>query len=36
MLIIRNSRHAWRKLVSDFRTLQRIQYAAPWSASYRR
>lgn len=30
MLIIRDVSQAWRKLVSDFRTLQRIQFEAPW------
>lgn len=35
MLIIRDPRQAWRKLVSDFRTLQRIQFAAPWVHGYR-
>ena len=30
MLIIRDLAQAWRKLVSDFRTLQHIQFAAPW------
>ena len=35
MLIIRDTRQAWRKLVSDFRTLQRIQFAAPWHNRFR-
>lgn len=35
MLIIRDMSQAWRKLVSDFRTLQRIQFAAPWQNSFR-
>jgi len=35
MLIIRRVSHALRKLVSDFRTLQRIQFAAPWRDSFR-
>ena len=35
MLIIRDASQAVRKLVSDFRTLQRIQFAAPWQNSFR-
>jgi hypothetical protein len=35
MLIIRDLSQAVRKLVSDFRTLQRIQFDAPWNKSYR-
>lgn len=30
MLITRDISKALRKLVSDFRTLQQIQFSAPW------
>ncbi len=30
MLIIRTVSQAFQKLVADFGTLQRIQFAAPW------
>jgi hypothetical protein len=35
MLIDKSIGGVWRQLIEGFRTLQRIQYDAPWKSGYR-